>query len=373
MARTPVVKGEVSSRREGRGVGTLGLGRAAPSRRKKVPVTKEYVGIDLHRRRSVVVRMTAEGEKVSCVHLANDPVALSLEVAKAGPDPDVVIEACYGWYWLVDLLQAEGAKVHLAHPSALGWEGRRVKNDEIDATDLADRLRMGRLPEAWIAPPAVRELRELVRYRAKLVALRSGLKAQVHAVMAKEGILPGLNDMFGPGGQRLLDEMPLGPVYAVRVESLRDLIEIYDREVARLEREIHTWLRDDKGYWAIQAIDGVGKTMAAIFVAEIGDVSRFSAPDKLCSWAGLTPRHRESDTKVTRGAITKMGSTLVRWAAVEAVARYRGGEPIRDAYARIAARRGRKIARVASARKLLTLVYYGLRDGEIRCLAETAG
>ena len=132
-------------------------------------------------------------------------------------------------------------------------------------------------------------------------------------------------------------------------------------------------LRDDKGYWAIQAIDGIGETIAAIFVAEIGDVSRFATPDKLCSWAGLTPRHRESDTKITRGAITKMGSTLVRWAAVEAVARYRGGEPISDAYARIAARRGGKIARVASARKLLTLVYYGLREGEIRCLAQNAG
>jgi transposase len=164
--------------------------------------------------------------------------------------------------------------------------------------------------------------------------------------------------MFGPGGQRLLDEMPLAPVYAVRVESLRDLIEIYDREVAMLEREIHTWLRDDKAYWAIQAIDGVGKTMAAMFMAEIGDVSRFATPDKLCSWAGLAPRHRESDTKVTRGRITKMDSTLVRWAAVEAVARYHVGEPIRDAYARIAARRGRKIARVAAARKLLTLVCY---------------
>jgi transposase len=205
------------------------------------------------------------------------------------------------------------------------------------------------------------------------VALRSGLKAQVHAVMAKQGILPGLDDMFGPGGQRLLDEMPLDRVYAVRVESLRDLIEIYDREVAMLEREIYTWLRDDKGYWAIQAIDGVGKTMAAIFLAEIGDVSRFATPDKLCSWAGLAPRHRESDTKVSRGRITKMGSTLVRWAAVEAVARYHGGAPIRGAYARIAARRGRKIARVAAARMLLTLVYFGLRDGEIRCLAHQTG
>ena len=67
---------------------------------------------------------------------------------------------------------------------------RRVKNDERDAIDLADMLRLGRLPEAWIAPPATRELRELVRYRAKLVGLRSGLKAQVHAVMAKEGVLP---------------------------------------------------------------------------------------------------------------------------------------------------------------------------------------
>ena len=111
-------------------------------------------------------------------------------------------------------------------------------------------------------------------------------------------------------------------------------------------------------------------TLAAIFVAEIGDVSRFSGPGKLCTSAGLTPRHRESDVKVTRGHITKMGSTLVRWAAIEAVARYHGGAPIEASYSAIAARRGNKIARVAAARKLLTLVYYGLRDGEIRCLAK---
>src|SRR3954451_7833968 len=235
-------------------------GGAHVSRRRRPLVEgyaqRQFVGIDLHRRRSVIVRMTAAGERLETVRIENDPVALALEIAKAGPDPEVVLEATYGWYWAADVLAAEGAKVHLAHPLGVkGFTYRRGKNDVRDAADLADRLRMGRLPEAWIAPPAVRELRELVRYRAKLVALRSGLKAQVHAVMAKEGILPGLNDMFGPGGQRLLDEMPLGQVYAVRVESLRDLIEIYDREVARVEREIYTWLRDDKGYWAIQAID----------------------------------------------------------------------------------------------------------------------
>lgn len=107
--------------------------------------------------------------------------------------------------------------------------------------------------------------------------------------------------------------------------------------------------------------------IAAVFVAEIGDVSRFEAPKRLSSWAGLTPRHRESDTKVVRGPITKQGSTLVRWAAIEAVARYRGGTPIKDTYQRVAERKGNKVARVAAARKLLTLVFYGMRDGEIRC------
>jgi transposase len=332
-------------------------------------VERRYVGIDLHRRRSVVYTMTGEGEKVSCVRIANDPVALSLAVAEAGGDTDVVIEATYGWYWAVDLLQADGHRVHLAHPSGNDWGNRRVKNDERDARDLADLLRLGRLAEAWIAPPATRELRELVRYRAKLVALRSGLKAQVHAVMAKEGVLPGVLDMFGPGGNTQLNALELEPAYTNRIESLRDLIERYDREVAMFERLIHRELRDHTGYQAIQALTGVGRTIAGIFVAEIGDVTRFRSAAALCSWAGLTPRHRESDTKVVRGQITKMGSRLVRWAALEAVARYHGGTWLQHDFRRIAARRGKNKARVAVARKLLTLVYYGLRDGEIRCVA----
>jgi transposase len=331
-------------------------------------VERRYVGIDLHRRRSVIYTMTAEGEKVSCVRIANDPVALSLAVADAGGDADVVIEATYGWYWAVDLLQADGHRVHLAHPSGNDWGNRRVKNDERDARDLADLLRLGRLAEAWIAPPATRELRELVRYRAKLVALRSGLKAQVHAVMAKEGVLPGVLDMFGPGGNAQLDALELAPAYTNRIESLRDLIERYDREVAMFERLIHQHLRNHTGYQAIQALTGVGRTIAGIFVAEIGDVTRFRSAPALCSWAGLAPWHRESDTKVTRLGITKMGSRLVRWAALEAIARYHGGSWLQKDFHRIAERRGKNKARVAIARKLLTLVYYGLRDGEIRSL-----
>jgi transposase len=332
-------------------------------------VERQYVGIDFHRRRSVIVRMNAAGERLAVTRVNNDPLAISAAVAEAGPEPEVVIEATYGWYWVVDLLQFLGATVHLANPNALNWGERRIKNDVIDATDLADMLRLNRLPEAWIAPPPIRELRELVRYRAKLVRLRSGLKAQVHAVMAKEGVVPIVSDMFCAAGKAQLDAMELAPNYALRVESLRDLIAIYDREVAMLERDIHRHLRHHRGYTAVQAINGIGRTIAAVLVAEIGDIERFPNPETLCSWAGLTPKHKESDVKTRRGEITKQGSRLVRWCLIEGIARYHGGPTLATRYHRIAQRRGVNKARVAIARKVLTLVYYGLRDGEIRCLA----
>src|SRR5215210_196227 len=183
MARS----GGTPSRREGSSLEKLKLTKATPTRRKKVPVAREYVGIDLHRRRSVIVRKSSDGELLSKVHIDNDPMTMAQVVAAAGEEPDVVLEATFGWYWAADLLAEGGARVHLAHPLGNNWGNRRVKNDERDATDLVDLLRLGRLAEAWIAPPEVRELRELVRYRHKLMRLRAGLKAQAHAVLAKEG------------------------------------------------------------------------------------------------------------------------------------------------------------------------------------------
>ena len=122
------------------------------------------------------------------VRIVNDRELLAAVMARAGEDPEVVLEATYGWYWAVDALAELGGCVHLAHPLGVkGFSYRRVKNDERDAADLADLLRMKRLPEAWIAPPATRELRELVRHRAKLVHLRTSLRCQVHAVQANHG------------------------------------------------------------------------------------------------------------------------------------------------------------------------------------------
>src|SRR5262245_52254236 len=318
-----------SSRRGVSSGTTLELAKATPTRRKKVPVEREYVGIDLHRRRSVIVRKNAVGEVLSKIHIDNDPIALMTAVAAAGPEPEVVVEATFGWYWATDLLTEMGCRVHLAHPLGNDWGKRRVNNDERDANDLVDLLRLGRLAEAWIAPPELRELRELVRYRHKLMRLRSGLKAQVHAVMGKHGVLPARVDMFGPGGTAQLDALDLPAGYTCRLASLRRLIDVYTTEIGELDRTIASRLDGHAGYRAIQALHGVGPVLAAVFVAEIGDISRFGSPHRLCSWAGMTPSHRESDTKIRRGSITKQGSRLLRWAAVEAVSRNQGHNKIR--------------------------------------------
>ena len=332
----------------------------------------QYVGIDFHRHRSFIIRKDSSGEVLSKERITNSPAELARVVAEAGEHPEVIIEAAYGWYWAVDLLAALDCNVHLAAPSGLNWGQRRVKNDERDADDLIDLLRVGRLPEAWIAPPATRELRELVRYRSKLVGLRTSMKAQLQAVLAKEGVYTKLTELWGPGGSAELDALALAPAYQCRLDSLRGLIRSFDAEVADLEVEIHRRLRGDRGYEAIQAICGVGRTMAAIFVAEIGDVHRFSSPAALASWAGLTPKQRDSDLKAMRLGVTKQGSKLLRWAAMESVARYRGGPVLAAKYRELAERRGRNRAKVAIARKVLTLVYFGLRDGEIRCLRAEA-
>jgi transposase len=330
-----------------------------------------YVGIDLHRRRSVIVVLNEDGNRVSWSRIDNTPANLAAEVVAAGgPAAEVAMEATWGWYWAADVIAECGATLHLAHPLGIaGYENRRVKNDIRDATLLADLLRMGRLPESWVAPPEVRELREVVRYRHKLARLRAGLKAQVHQTLGKEGVIPQLDSIWGPGGRQWLNELRLGDEYVNRIESLRDLIEGYDREVHDCDVRIYRRLKGHPGY---EAVRGVGPVLAAVFVAEVGDVGRFVNARQLSSWAGLTPRHRESDAHTQRGRITKQGSRLLRWAAVEAVSGAVRDPQIASIKARVGARRGRNIGRVAAARQLLTLVYYGLRDGEIRCLANAA-
>jgi len=323
--------------------------------------------MDLHRRRSVLVRMSETGERLGMVRIVNDRDRLAAVMAQAGEAPEVVLEATYGWYWAADTLAELGAIVHLAHPLGVkAFSYRRVKNDERDAADLADLLRMGRLPEAWIASPAVRELRELVRHRAKLVHLRSGVRCQVHAVLANYGVSVPFSDLFGVEGAKLLERATLPPAARARLDSLLRVIDVFDVEVDAAAKASAAQLVGHSGYRAVQSLPGVGPILGGVFVAEIGDITRFPGPMRLSSWAGLTPKHHESDTTVHRGRITKQGSRLVRWAAVEAVQRVGKHTRIGAYRDRVADRRGRNIGVVAAARELVECVYYALRDGTVR-------
>jgi transposase len=337
---------------------------------------RQVVGMDLHRRRSVLVRMTMDGRKLETARIENSPAALRAVLVRAGEHPLVVVEATYGWYWAADVLEAAGAEVRLAHPLGVkAFSYRRVKNDERDAADLADLARMGKLPEAWIAPPPVRALREVTRFRHKLVQQRTSCKDQVHAVLAKCGIPVGYSDIFGRGGGIWLDGLVLPAPFAGKVASLRALMGVLDGEIARLEEQAAGMLAADRGYAAVRRLPGIGPVLGAVICAEIGDITRFRTAGQLCSWAGLTPRHYESDTKVIRGHVSKQGSRMLRWALCEAIQHQPAGTRPRQVKEAIIARRGaeaRSIAKTAAARQLLTVVFYALRDGHVRRAARQA-
>ena len=181
-------------------------------------------------------------------------------------------------------------------------------------------------------------------------------------MLAAAGVPVALSDVFGAEGSKLLDRIALATTQRARLDSARRLIDMLEFEIDTFTRLAQGRLHRDQGYLAVQTIPGIGPILAAVLVAEIGDVTRFDRPEQLTSWAGLTPRHRESDTTVHRGKITKQGSRLVRWAAVESVQRVHPSTQIGARRDRVAARRGRNIGAVAAARAQLELVFYALRD-----------
>jgi transposase len=333
---------------------------------------RQVVGVDLHLHRSVIVRIDAEGRQLDWVRIDNDPKALVRECRKAGRGAPVAIEATYGWYWAVDALQAAKFEVHLAHPYGMKAmrNRKRVKTDQRDAFELATLLRLGSLPEAYIAPPELRELRELVRHRQQLVKLATSTKAGVRALLAKHGIRLAATDLDGDVATEQLDALSLPGTYAIRLAGQRRLMLVLADEIAATEVELARRLRHHPGYCRLLGIKGIGPVLSAIFVAEIGDITRFDSAASLCCWAGITPRHHESDRTVRRGHISKEGAKLVRWAAVEAI--QRSCEPaVKDVKDRIVARRGagaRNVAKVAAARRMLEAVYYTLHDGHARFL-----
>ena len=332
------------------------------------------VGIDLHRKRSQVAVLDEHGSEVLSRRIVNDPETFLEFLESIEGESRIALEATYGWEWLADVLEDAGYELHLAHPLRTNAiASARVKTDAVDARTLAHLLRTDLLPEAYVSPRELRELRDLLRHRVALTRMRSALKQRVGAILAKHGIARPYSNLFGPGGMSFLAELELREGPRRRLDSLLSLLAEIDREIDQTSREIDQRAKADPYVEVLCQIRGIGRYIAMLVIAEIGDISRFASARHLCAWAGLTPTVRSSDGRARLGHITGQGSPALRWALVEAAQHSgRGGGPLRDAYERISKRRGKSVAKVAVARKILTLCFYGLRDGEIRCLAPRA-
>jgi transposase len=328
------------------------------------------VGIDLHRSRSHVAVIDEHGELSLSRRIPNARETFLDLLGELEGETQIAVEATYGWEWLAELLEEAGYELHLAHPlRTKAIAAARVKTDAVDARTLAQLLRADLLPEAYVAPRELRDLRDLLRQRVVITQMRTALKNRVHALLARQGVRREHADLFGAGGLTFLAGLPLRAEPRARLELLLRLIADFAREIDALAAEIDRLARNDPRVRVLCQLRGIGRYIAMLVIAEVGEVERFPSARHLCAWAGLTPTVRSSDGKARLGHISRLGSSALRWALVEAAQHAtRGGGPLRETFERIAKRRGRQVAKVAIARKLLTLCYYGLRDGEIRAL-----
>jgi transposase len=164
------------------------------------------------------------------------------------------------------------------------------------------------LPEAYIAPRQLRDVRELLRHRVTLVAMRSALKNRVHAILARHGVIHQHADLFGKAGRQFLATVELRPAPRQRIDSLLALVENFDRAIDATAKEIDRQAKRDERVALLCQIHGIGRYTAMLIIAEIDDVRRFPTARHLCAWAGLTPTVRSSDGKARPGNISRQGS-----------------------------------------------------------------
>jgi transposase len=321
-----------------------------------------YVGLDVHRRRTQVSVMDEDGHELFNRNVPNDPERLADVLCGAEPGTPVAFESAYGWGWLAELLEDMGLEPHLAHAkSCKAITHARLKNDRVDARILAHLLRADLLPEAWIAPRPVKELRMVLRHRAALVRQRTVMKSRVRAVLADRGI-DAPEALWDRPGRQWLAQVDLPSVEREVIDDLCDLIDATQTPIARLERQIRGLAKPDPRVDALQHLPGIGLLTAMTLVAEIGDINRFPDARKLCAWSGMTPKVRNSDATVHHGRITKQGPAAVRAVLVEAAQTAKLRPPFADVYESIRRRRGKQIATVAIARRMLAQSFHILQE-----------
>ena len=285
----------------------------------------------------------------------------------AGQELEVALEATTGWRFVVEELRRVGAGVHLAEPaqtSALRGNKKRPKNDRADARHLRELLMVGRLPESWIPPDHLLDLRSKVRLRHTLVDQRGEWQQRIRAVLYHHG-LPHRRELhlLSGEGRAWLQDVELGDAAREQITVAIAMSESLDTQIAPLDRQLRLYARRQAGCKALQAHYGIGELTSVAILAELGDCRRFSSSRQAVRYAGMDITVYESDQRRSPGHLSRQGPPALRWALYEAaqVAR-RAGSPDRGYYDQASERLGSNRACVAVARKLLMRAYHTLRE-----------
>jgi len=326
----------------------------------------QYIGIDLHKAKSFVTRLNSRGRVLEQVEVPHAHGALRDYLTRLPADARIAVEATGNWMWLYELIEERHPDLVLAHPlRTKAIASARIKTDKIDATTLAQLLRADLVPAAYIPSRDVRDTREILRYRASLVRLRTQVKNKLAAIVSKTGLQPPTRTTCGVKSQRFLVTAPVRPCYRVALDGYLRTLTNLTTEIQQVSERITAQAMADPQARLLQTMPGIGAYSALLILSEIGDMQRFPDSRHLCSYAGLVPSVHASGGKTRLGRLTKQGSSWLRWILVElSVHAINGAPQLRSLYYRVAKKHGRNVGRVAVARAMLKTIYAMLTKQE---------
>ena len=283
-----------------------------------------------------------------------------------GQDLEVALEATTGWRFVVEELHRVGAIVHLAEPAEtadLRGSKKRAKGDRQDARHLRELLMIKRLPESWIPPDHILDLRARVRLRHTLSEQRSEWQQRIQATLYHHGC-PQRRMLMTAEGREWLASQPLPATAREQVTVATAMVDSLETQIAPLDRELRAYARRQAGCKALMAHYGIGELTAVTILAELGDCTRFSSSRQAVRYAGLDITVYQSDRHRAPGHISRQGPPALRWALYEAAQVARRGErsPDREYYLDAKERIGGNRACLSVARKLLKRSYHTLRE-----------
>jgi transposase len=277
----------------------------------------------------------------------------------------IAVEATTGWRYVIEELQRAGVEPHLAEPAetkSLQGRKKRAKTDRLDAEHLRDLMMIERLPESWIPPQHIQEIRTLMRLRHSMIEERTSHKQRIHAQLFHNGY-PQQKNLDSIEGRARLEEMEL-PAAARQVVALSlNMIDHINEELEPVEAQLRAYAGSQAGCRALMEHYGVGELTSVALLSELGDTRRFSSSRKAVRYAGMDVTVHSSDEKRAAGTLSRQGPPVLRWAAFEVAKRaWRKGSPDHDYYVHNKERIGANRAALSIARKLIRRAHHTLRE-----------